>query len=224
MKAGEQIMFVITSFWASSFHLLTSPMFEWWGHTLMCLCDRHICSHVPEYYSDGIHSTIHSPTSSPSWCWCWAQAQCSRGKPCHKPCSDLACLLWTQTTALSCKRSTFLTPLSQWTVTSAFNNTLYLSWAETAACWPLYYVTSLMRLDYAHSCEPAANLWQLIHHVWTPVSTHNNTASLHSPLLSRYLVKVTLHHLETSRNISNNSTEQLQFVSQIKELALYYRL
>lgn len=45
-------------------------------------------------------------------------------------------------------------------VTSAFNNTLYLSWAETAAGWPLYYVTSLMRLDYAHSCEPAANLLQ----------------------------------------------------------------
>ena len=219
MKSGEQIMFDITSFWASTFHLLTSPMFERWGHRLMCLCDRHICSHGSEYNSDGIHSTIHSPTSSSSsssWSWCWAQAQCSRGKPCRKPCSDLACLLWTQTTVLSCKMSTFLTPWSQWTVTSAFNNTLNLSWAETAACWPLCYVTSLMRLDYAHSCEPAANLWQSWFTMFGLLFPLTTTQHLYiHRFLSRYLVKVTLHHLETSRNISNNSDEQLQFVSQI---------
>lgn len=127
---------------------------------LLCLSQRHICIHVPEYnscrhpFNNSQPRPPHpSPPTilllllllSPGPMQQWSE-------PWRNPCCDLGCLLSSQTQYLTWKMSTS----EHHRLSRCHSLHIVCVFGSTAACWPAYYVTCLIRLDYAHSSSVPA--------------------------------------------------------------------
>lgn len=95
------------------------------------------------------HSTVHGP--APCHCHCWGRAQCSSEAPWRKPCCDLGCLMSRQTNDLSWHENNFKHHSGNRRSHSPVTMPLFMR-----AFRPVYYITSVVRLDYARSSSVPA--------------------------------------------------------------------